>query len=260
MLYTDGWAEFYEVTNMTGTTLKLLRIVLAFGALALLGACSSGDSGDDGSGGREVSASAFMDNEAAYVLTQSFDLTINVTTTAFETKFGRFLEDHTCEGDNTSPPLAWDGVPEGTKSLALIFEDPASDELGGEGLWTHWIVYSISPDVTELTPAQPAAETLTIGARHGSNDYKDVYYTGPCPTPTITYGANTRFTPPTVALERPYYFRVYALDKEIDLEPGANRNTILREMDNHIIAGGVAEVPYKSRRRKTTFATASDGA
>lgn len=258
---------------MANTRWFFIKFALMLIAVITFLSCSSGEASDAANIADDLADEDVTD----YVLAQSFDISINVTTTAFDSKFGRLLQDHSCEGDNISPPLSWDGIPEGTKSLVLIFEDPNSDTmmvegkedtgklsayvtLGVVGLWTHWIVYSISPEVDGFDVSQPASETLPNGAKHGINDYQNVHYSGPCPTPTITYGANTRFTPPKVAKSRPYYFRLYALDMELDLAPGADRDTVLSAMDNHIIAGGVAEVPYKSKLRKKGFATQSDGA
>ncbi len=233
----------------------LFNCALAVAALALLAACSSADTDSEDDA---ASAAAGVPDETPYELTQQFDLSISVTTTALQGTFSRLHKDHSCEGRDISPPVSWEGVPAEAKSLALLFDDPASDELQGLGMWTHWVVYGIPPDVTEIAADQPTSTVLSIGAKLGKNDYGDVHYTSICPTPTLTYtadasrvraGGNVGFVPPTVAKERPYFFRLYALDKEIDLEPGKSRNALLREIDGHIVAGGVVAVPFKSTRK-----------
>ncbi len=235
---------------------RLLVLLLAVSALTISVACSSADPDSED----EAAAAASTDglDETPYVLAQQFDLSISVTTTALRGSFTRLNKDHTCEGLDTSPPISWEGVPASAKSLALLFDDPASDQLAGVGRWTHWVVYSIPPDVKEIVAAQPTSTLVALGVNLGENDYGDIGYTGPCPTPTLVYqpsasgvlpGGRVGHTPPRVAEERPYYFRLYALDRELDLESGANRNALLREMDGHIVGAGVAEVPFRSTKK-----------
>lgn len=235
---------------------RLLVLVLAAAALTLSMACSSADpaSGDEA----PPAASTKGLDESPYILAQQFDLSISVTTTALRGSYSRLNKDHTCEGLDTSPPVSWEGVPANAKSLVLLFDDPASDELAGLGTWTHWVVYSIPPEVTEIVAAQPTSTLSAQGINLGKNAYGDIGYTGPCPTPTLVYqpsasgvlpGGRVGHTPPRVAEERPYYFRIYALDKEIDLESGPSRNVLLREIDGHIVGAGVAEVPFRSTKK-----------
>jgi Raf kinase inhibitor-like YbhB/YbcL family protein len=102
----------------------------------------------------------------------------------------------TCDGEEVSPELAWEGVPEETQELALALEDP--DAPGAT--FTHWLVYGIDPTVTML----PGAEMLS----QGENDFGDTGYGGPCPP----HGE-----------EHHYVFRLFALDAHVGLEPGADR-------------------------------------
>ena len=127
---------------------------------------------------------------------------------------------HTCDGEDTSPPLRWGGVPEGTKSLALIADDP--DAPGGT--WVHWVLYGIPQAVTELEEGIPTTETLPDGAKQGITDFKKIGYGGPCP-------------PPGHGVHR-YFFKVYALDAETGLGPRASKSDLLREMNGHILAEG----------------------
>ena len=218
--------------------------------LALVG-CGSGDSNGAGQVG-SVSGTPTPVIEPAFHLSQVAHLTIAVTTTSIVSGTGRFEKEHTCEGDDTSPPLEWQGVPPDANSLVLVFEDPASDELDGRGLWTHWVLFSIPPDVTGLSVGQPGDELLDVGAVQGINDYGKVQYSGPCPVPNLLWAGNddpitagnTRPAP-----ERSYFLRLYAIDTEVDLESRATREAVLREIDGHILAAGEAELPYRSRIR-----------
>ncbi len=246
-----------------------MRIVRLFSialAMALfLAACSSSEpaSSTDAEGGEDGDSAAAdapaAEEEAeesvffAYELTQAVEntITISISPDSVSPTTGFMDKNHTCEGTDTSPPLTWEGVPAGAKSLALIYDDPASDELEGLGLWTHWVLYSIPPSVTELAGGQAVADVLENGAKHGKNGYDMLQYSGPCPTPTILISQSTnQRTPPILAKERPYYFKLYALDQELDLAPGVTRNALLKEIDGHIVAAGELAVPFKSRRKE----------
>lgn len=102
---------------------------------------------------------------------------------------------YTCEGDDISPPLGWSGVPEGTKSLALVVEDPdAPDPAAPKRIWVHWVVYDIPVRAPGLAEGV-GGEDLPEGSREGLNDWKKPGYGGPCPP-----------------VGRPRYsFRLYAL-------------------------------------------------
>ncbi len=207
------------------------------------------------------------DDDAPYVLTQTPQFTMEVSSTSVDDD-NRLPQGYTCEGQDTSPQLSWSGAPDGTQSFVLIMEDPASDagldpdesatseeETEQEALLrlrTHWILYSIPADLTELETNAATREVLPNGAKHGINDFDEVKYRGPCPTPTIIFGGGTvsiQFQKPIVSKLRPYYFNLYALDKTIDLEAGATRNAVLREMDGHILAAGQLAPEYRSRKR-----------
>ena len=105
-----------------------------------------------------VAATPAVVTAERYALQQSLDFTITLLTTSVGGTFGRLHRAHSCERTDTSPHLTWEGVPEGAESLALVMEDPASDVhgLAVDVLWTHWVVYSIPPDVTELELGQAA--------------------------------------------------------------------------------------------------------
>jgi Raf kinase inhibitor-like YbhB/YbcL family protein len=93
---------------------------------------------------------------------------------------------HTCEGHDISPELFWMDVPEGTKSLALIMDDPdAPDPAAPKRTWVHWVLYNIPPNATGLSEGIPA-EDLPPGTREGINDWQRTGYGGPCPRSAIT--------------------------------------------------------------------------
>jgi len=141
-------------------------------------------------------------------------------------------EKHTGRGDDVSPQLSWSGKPEGTKSLALICDDPdapSRDFPREEGPWVHWVIYNISADTTELPEAVSHVADLEIpaGAHQGTNDFSDnnVGYRGPMP--------------PAGTGPHRYFFKIYALDAELDLEAaGATKAILLEAMEGHILNEG----------------------
>jgi Raf kinase inhibitor-like YbhB/YbcL family protein len=150
-------------------------------------------------------------------------MTIKVTSTAFND--GELIpKKYTCDGENVSPPLAWSGVPANAKSLALIVDDP--DAPGKT--WVHWVVYDLPTSVTSLSENAANAEQLG-GGKQGTNDFKKIGYGGPCPPS----GAHR------------YYFKLYALNAETSLNPGATKEQLLQAMAGHIIAQGQLLGRYK---------------
>jgi len=154
-------------------------------------------------------------------------MTVQLTSTAF-TEGSSMPAKYTCDGEDVSPPLKWSNVPAGTKSLALISDDPDAPV----GTWVHWVIYGIPPDVTELQEGIPKSEVLTTGAKQGISDFKRIGYGGPCPPP----GGPHR-----------YFFKLYALDAELDLKPGAAKRDLLHAMEGHILAQGQLIGTYKRR-------------
>jgi Raf kinase inhibitor-like YbhB/YbcL family protein len=144
-------------------------------------------------------------------------MTLKVTSTAFD-EGGVIPAKYTCDGENVSPPLAWSGVPDGAKSLALVADDP--DAPGGT--WTHWVIYQIPATEKGLPENVPTRDTLDGGARQGVNDFKKTGYGGPCP-PSGTHH---------------YFFKLYALDAEPNLPPGVSKEQLLKAIDGHVVAEG----------------------
>lgn len=123
---------------------------------------------------------------------------------------------YTCKGEDVSPPLSWEGAPAGTKSFALICDDPDAPFM----TWVHWVIYDIPADVTELYGGIPKEDMLPDGTKQGRNDFRKVGYGGPCPPP----GGPHR-----------YFFKLYALDKMLNLEAGLDKKALLRAMEGHIL-------------------------
>ncbi|MCD6254837.1 MAG: YbhB/YbcL family Raf kinase inhibitor-like protein [Deltaproteobacteria bacterium] len=149
---------------------------------------------------------------------------IKVKSEAFE-EGGMIPKKYTCDGEDASPPLSWTGVPEGTEALALICDDPDAPV----GTWVHWVIFNIPPDTTGLSENIPPERVLESGARQGRNDFGNIGYGGPCP-PRGTHR---------------YYFKLYALDKKVDLEPGATKDELLKAMEGHVLAEGKLMGRYK---------------
>jgi len=125
---------------------------------------------------------------------------------------------YTCDGQNVSPPLQWQNVPAAAKSLAIICDDPDAPV----GTWVHWVLYNLPPDTTQLAENIPADRILVSHANQGTNDFRKIGYGGPCP-PSGTHR---------------YFFKIYALDTTIDLQPGATKKQLLNAARGHIIGTG----------------------
>src|SRR5215470_7714024 len=136
---------------------------------------------------------------------------MKITSSAFQ-QGGNIPTKFTCDGENMSPPLQITGVPAEAKSLALIADDP--DAPGG--LFTHWLVWNIPPQTNSI------AEGSAPKGVQGTNDFGKSGYGAPCPPSGM----------------HRYYFRVFALDRELDLRSGAKRSELDAAMKGHIIAQG----------------------
>lgn len=136
---------------------------------------------------------------------------------------------YTCDGEDISPALVWSDAPPGTKSFALICDDPDAPM----GTWTHWVIYGISADKADLREAFPKTDTAEGGIRQGLNSGRKVGYNGPCPPP----GKPHR-----------YFFKIYALDAELGLQARAGKGDLLKAMEGHILAQADTHGVYQRRR------------
>lgn len=130
---------------------------------------------------------------------------------------GPIPKKYTCEGEDASPPLTWSDVPHGTKSLALVVDDPdAPDPNKPQRTWVHWVLYDIPANAKGI--AQGASD-LPRGTRQGKNDWKRPGYGGPCPP---------------IGRHR-YFFKLYALDATIGDRGELNKAELEKAMDGHIL-------------------------
>ena len=137
---------------------------------------------------------------------------------------------YTCDGVDLSPPLAWSGAPAGTRSFALIADDP--DAPGGT--WVHWVLYNLPAEVPELPENIAKVEALDLGgARQGRNDFRRPGYGGPCPPPGPAHR---------------YFFKLYALDTRLELKAGAQKKDVEAAMEGHVL--GTAQLMGTYARRK----------
>ncbi len=127
---------------------------------------------------------------------------------------------YTCDGDNVNPPLTIEGVPDETKSLVLIVDDPDCPT----GTWDHWIIWNIPPTNKIEENAVPGTE--------GVNDSRKHSYGGPCPP----WGTHR------------YFFKVYALDTKLDLSPNSRKKDVEKAMQGHILAKGELIGLYRRSR------------
>jgi len=139
---------------------------------------------------------------------------------------GSVLPDvYTCKGASESPGVSWDDVPSGTKSLALILDDPDAPN----GRFTHWIVYNLPPIAGELARGQPNAKVLANGAQQGDHSAGSRGYYPPCPPVGTTHR---------------YIFRLYAVDMDIT-QPTADRDSIDWALTGHTIAQAEFTTTFK---------------
>jgi Raf kinase inhibitor-like YbhB/YbcL family protein len=148
-------------------------------------------------------------------ITAAEDSGLRLSSPSFQAN-GEIPARFTCSGDNLSPALAWTDSPVGTQSFALIADDP--DAPGG--VFTHWVIYDLPPATHQL-PEGVTHNADPEGARQGRNDFDKVGYGGPCPPP----GSPHR-----------YSFRLYALDKKLNLRSGASKSDVERALKGHVLA------------------------
>jgi len=118
---------------------------------------------------------------------------------------------YTCDGADVNPPLMIENVPSGTKSLALIVDDPDAPA----GTWVHWVVWNMGPSTIEIKE-----NSIPSGALQGFNDFRKTDYGGPCP-PSGTHR---------------YFFKLYTLDMMLSLDPKTKKADLERAMKGHILA------------------------
>lgn len=134
---------------------------------------------------------------------------------------------YTCDNFDVSPPLLWSKVPAGTKTFAIIADDPDAPS----GTYVHWVVFNIPASQRDFAEDIPKTESLDNGASQGLNDFGNIGYGGPCP-PSGTHR---------------YYFKIYALDSELSLTPGITKKELVKAMDVHVLDEGQLMGRYKRK-------------
>jgi Raf kinase inhibitor-like YbhB/YbcL family protein len=164
---------------------------------------------------------------ASGCITKQEDNMEKISISAEGFKDGTTIPDvYTCKGKDISPSLSWKGIPAGTKSIALIMDDP--DAPGGT--FVHWVLYNVPAQIQKLPEGMSHDKILSDGSMQGMTDFGRTGYGGPCPPP----GKPHR-----------YYFKIYALDSRIELSPGASKKQLENAMAGHILAKGEIVGIYK---------------
>jgi len=144
---------------------------------------------------------------------------LKITSPAFQDN-GTIPRQYTCDGEDINPPLMIANIPQETKSIALICDDPDAST----GMWVHWVLWNIDPSMEEI-----AENAVPPGAVEGMNDFGRHSYGGPCP-PSGTHR---------------YFFKVYALDTMLDIRPDSQKTDLEQAMKGHILAEGQIIGLYK---------------
>ena len=145
-------------------------------------------------------------------------MALTLNSTAFDNS-GTIPKYHTCDGDDTSPPLEWSNLPSGTQSLVLIVDDPdAPDPAAPKRTWVHWVLYNLPADSTGLKEAITSPE-LPQGTLEGLNDWKRTGYGGPCPP---------------IGRHR-YFHKLYALDTVLPDIGTPTKGQLETAMEKHIL-------------------------
>jgi Raf kinase inhibitor-like YbhB/YbcL family protein len=146
-------------------------------------------------------------------------VTLTLSSTAFPAG-GEIPVVYTCQGRDVSPPLAWVGVPDGTKSFALVVDDPdAPDPAAPKRVWVHWVLYNLPTTATGL-PEAITSDRLPPGTLEGTNDWKRTGYGGPCPP---------------IGRHR-YFFKLYALDTTLPDLDHPTKAGVVTAMSGHVLA------------------------
>ncbi len=158
-------------------------------------------------------------------------MALSLTSTSFSPN-GEIPAVHTCEGKDASPALAWSGLPAGTKSLALIVDDPdAPDPAAPKMTWVHWVVYNVPPSTKGLREGV-AKQGMPDGARDGLNDWKRTGYGGPCPP---------------VGRHR-YFHKLYALDTILPDLGTPTKALLEKAMEGHVLEKVELVGTYQKKR------------
>ena len=152
----------------------------------------------------------------ATVSTGGAPVAFTISSTSFSNG-GDIAKKFTCDGADVSPQLPWSDPPAGTKSLALLADDPDAPV----GNWSHWVLWNLPAESRQLAENVAKTAQLPDGSRQGLNDFRKTGYNGPCPPP----GKPHR-----------YYFKIFALDTKLDLKGNTGKRELEAAMEGHILA------------------------
>ena len=144
------------------------------------------------------------------------EVSMQLTSSVFKAN-GMIPRQYSCEGKDISPGLRWSDPPNGTKGFALISDDPDAPV----GTWVHWVLWNLPPETRELPEGVPTNPKLSNGAQQGITDFGRAGYGGPCPPP----GKPHR-----------YFFKLYALDTQLNLPDSTRKKNLENAMKGHILA------------------------
>ena len=273
--------------NKVNIRLTIVAMLAALGIAC--SSSDGGESGGEEGGAAPAASSgeegAAVDGLDEYKLTQEVDFAAIEVTSDRITRVRRIGLQYSCAtersptgfefGQNLSPPLVWTGVPAEAKSLVLVVTGtdnliPVADAQAGskaneftppypEPLRVHWVMWNIPPTVAELPEAiATTTEAVSVGAtaRQGMNYEGLPGWSGPCPSPiglareykSTQGGYNYTYGAPMRGIDD-LFFRIYALDTELDLGPDATKNDLLKAIDGHVIAAGELNGKYAQRRK-----------
>jgi Raf kinase inhibitor-like YbhB/YbcL family protein len=152
-------------------------------------------------------------------------MSFSLSSSAFQAG-GDIPRKYTCDGADVSPDLTWTNPPEGTQGFALIADDPDAPV----GTWTHWVLFDLPASTRQLNENVSKVDELPGGGRQGRNDFKKIGYGGPCPPP----GKPHR-----------YFFKLHAVDRQLDLKAGASKQELEQALQGHTLAKAELMGKYK---------------
>lgn len=139
---------------------------------------------------------------------------------------GEIPNKFTCDGEDVSPQIFWSGTPNGTQAFVLMVDDPDAPA----GTWTHWVLYDLPASLKSLNEGLPTSDQLPDESKQGRNDFGKIGYNGPCP--------------PAGRPHR-YFFKLYALDRKLNVKGGAARSEVEKAMSGHVLAQGEVMGTYR---------------
>jgi Raf kinase inhibitor-like YbhB/YbcL family protein len=154
----------------------------------------------------------------SFVVEAEASMSFTISSPSF-TNGGNIAQKFTCDGADVSPQLSWGDPPAGTKTFALLVDDPDAPV----GNWSHWAMWNVPATARGLAEGIRKEERLSDGSMQGRNDFRKTGYNGPCPPP----GKPHR-----------YYFKLYALDTTLDLKLSATKREVEAAMKGHVLAQG----------------------